>query len=817
MDDNNNPINIKRVSRRRVDIEALDGVPAPITEISETEEELDIEIGSIRSFRWEKIGRFCMFLLAGLTPIFFLPITVLPVEINKQFLGALLVIVAIICYLADGLTRKKIIYPKSFLALSVVILMAVVFISSLLSISKAVSIPGSFVRPDTFLSFMMYALAFLSAFRFFESKEDWQKAIYWFLSGLGALTLVSLLQSYQNFWLPWGFTKNSSWNASGSIFAWSLLMGAGISYIASLNLKSEERSKRFFYYGLGIFFAISLFILNYQFIWGALTLISILIVLIKYFTRRDFILPLIVAVISISLSLVGKYIPPLSNVPLEVWPSYSTSFNIAKEAIKGGDILLGSGPATFGYEYSLARPQAVNFTNFWNIRFNQGYDFFVTSLSNLGILGVAAILFLIFSFVRIVLKNRESEDVIALSSIVGFLMIGWVIYPAFFSGMIIVFLALGMISRFSGEADEVNLEREGGAKPFALFVAAIIVLSLSVTSLFVIGQKYASAFSYGSGLNAITAGNLEKAIARLDSARTLDRNSDESLRVLSQALILRARNTLNGQSPLDISGDKQIQFQNDVASAVTIAKQATDVNPADSLNWENLGSIYESLIGLAANSQNFAVQNYERAIELDPQNPQQPINMARVNVIVADLLQGVEGQNNARNESLSQALNYIQKSVDLKGDYAPAHFLMAQVFVRQGEIQKAITKGAELTAASPSDAGLAFQLGILYYQSGTFNEAQKEFERAVTIAVSNGGDYANARYFLGLIYDRQGRTSQAIAQFENIEKFNPDNAEVKTILSNLRAGRDALQGISPPGPPPETRTDVPVSETVKDQ
>jgi TolA-binding protein len=74
-------------------------------------------------------------------------------------------------------------------------------------------------------------------------------------------------------------------------------------------------------------------------------------------------------------------------------------------------------------------------------------------------------------------------------------------------------------------------------------------------------------------------------------------------------------------------------------------------------------------------------------------------------------------------------------------------------------------------------------------------------------------DYANARYFLGLAYDRLNRESDAIAQFEAIQKTNPDNAEVNLILSNLKSGRSAFANAKPPiDDKPEKRAEPPIEE-----
>jgi len=125
-------------------------------------------------------------------------------------------------------------------------------------------------------------------------------------------------------------------------------------------------------------------------------------------------------------------------------------------------------------------------------------------------------------------------------------------------------------------------------------------------------------------------------------------------------------------------------------------------------------------------------------------------------------------------------------------------------------LKESILRMEQAAAVSPNNFGVFFQLGLLQYQNNNFNAARYAFERTVGL---NGG-YANARYFLGLIYDRQGLKEKAIEQFANIAKTNPNNEEVKKILSNLKNGRSALAEIAPPAP--EKRSEPPVSEKEQD-
>ena len=150
----------------------------------------------------------------------------------------------------------------------------------------------------------------------------------------------------------------------------------------------------------------------------------------------------------------------------------------------------------------------------------------------------------------------------------------------------------------------------------------------------------------------------------------------------------------------------------------------------------------------------------------------------------------------------------FQRAIQAKQDYAPAHFLLAQTAIRLGNLDAAIQSVENTKLIAPFDIGVAFQLGLLYYQKNDLARAQAEFERAISM----NEQYANARYFLGLIYDRKKDRTRALEEFGRIAATNPDNQEIQRIIANVKAGKPALEGIVPPAVPPQQRTDVPVKE-----
>ena len=222
------------------------------------------------------------------------------------------------------------------------------------------------------------------------------------------------------------------------------------------------------------------------------------------------------------------------------------------------------------------------------------------------------------------------------------------------------------------------------------------------------------------------------------------------------------------------------------------------MGPNNVANWTNRGFVYRSMMGALADADEWALKSYQKATELEPTNPDIFTEIGRVYLAKSDILSQQEQQKES-SENLKLAQENFEKAISLKSDYAPAHFQIAMIQIREGKIQDAITKLEETQQLSPSDTGLAFQLGILYYNASQFTKARAQFERAVLL----DPNYSNARYFLGLIYDRQGNKSGAIEQFEKISQLNPDNQDIQKILANLRAGKSALEGVVPGQPPVE--------------
>lgn len=806
-------------------------------------------IGQIGATPWERVGRWCVYAAALLAPFFFLPWTLVPVDLNKQFLLFILSLAAAAAYVADAVASRRLIYPRSLVAVGVLGVVVATGVSAALSRVPFVSFYGGLTQPESALAFLSYGLLFLAGFRFIRTDVDAQyryiassrgltvsrdaldarRLGIFFLSGVAVASMITLLQLFGLHVFPWWqFTRSPGFNPSGTFTGWGVLISLALVLLLHGGVRDEGSSnvKRATFEvktrGLAmvvtaaILFIASLFVLNYRIIWILLALLSLGVAAEKFSRGLPAGLASGLAAISIVFASLSNELPRIAEVPGEVRPSISTTIAVVRETLSGARVLVGSGPSTFGYEYSRFRPQAVNDTGLWNIRFLQGHDFVGTLFVTGGVTGVLAFLFLIFSLLRSLWATKYghgqiNEDNIGESNVqrvfdvqtrdlrcldeiraawaATLFLFGTLFFlPASATGLAFAFIALGVATSLSGARGEFNFAPSQRWQSALGVIVGAPLFALGIAVVYFVGARYAGAVLLAQGITARQEGETTRAIRLIESAVRLSGDSDEALRALSQTLLSRAEEI--ARDPSQGAPGDTVQA---AALAVDTARRATTRNDLDSLNWTNAGEVYEALIGIATNAETFAEDSYAKASERDPMNPVHYVNVGRVRLARGNF----EG-----------ALDAFRKALEKRADFAPAHFLIAQAHFGRGDTRQAIAEAQTLRLSAPFDVGLAFQLGFIYYQNNEFGEARTEFERAVAL----NENYSNARYFLGLIYDREGRREEAIEQFERIAALNPGNAEVERILRNLREGRNALQDVAPPAPPPEKRRVPPVEE-----
>jgi len=663
--------------------------------------------------RPEKIGRACLFLIAFLTPFFFLPLTISPVFFDKHILIIVLSLLSFFAYLIKVFQTRKIIYPHSSFSFFLIILLTIVVLSFLFSPYKF-NFYKQITYPDSFINFLVYGLIFFLSSVFLE-KKDIKTLLKFSLAGVFIACFFGLLQIIGRFVIPFDFTKQRTFQPIGPLFAWGVFSALGLFLLPVIDFKNGkgwsqkffQQAKRAIWLFLLIFFSLNVIIFNSLFLWLILA-VSLIFIAAYHFvffaqSKRTIYL-LVCSAIALLFLLIGRYLFFLPPLPPELNLTFSSTASIVKSTLTNWRyLLLGSGPGTFEYNFLKFKPLGLNQTNFWSFRFSQGANSFLTFLADLGILGFLSLIILLILFFKSIFEE-EDEKISLLISPSFFLVVCLFFFPFFFSQGIFLSLFLGILTS-SNKRKEINLQffsenlanlsrtsSKEKMKVFSLFLFFVLLTFLNLAAICFFLKGYLAALYYQKGLKKLRENDFAQANNFLSRAIVLDSSTDFYKRDLSQILLQDGLQDLTAKDSQK-NKEKQNLGLRKVSLAISVAKNLADSHSFEPLNWENLGDIYQRIIPFSQGAENFARNSYQKAIEMDPKNPRLPLNIAVTLVNSADKDKALGIQENWR-EKLELAKKFVDKSLKLKSNYQDALFLSQQISLRLKE-KSSIKKSEE--------------------------------------------------------------------------------------------------------------------------
>jgi len=766
----------------------------------------------------DKIIKILIYALVVLIPLWFLPLTVNVVDFNKQALMILLIVVTLILWLIKILSQGELKWKSNIINILIGVFALACILSTIFSYRPYNSLVG---WPNHLTSSLATVLGFLALYilivnNFKEIKNTFN-LLFAFLASSAVASVVGLLQIWGAFIFPWDFAKSISFNTIGGVNSLGIFSAVLLTLITGLLFVIKRTKVKIFLVIIGIINLLILLSINYWILWlvlaigMAVILMFSLMQLIKLEENISWIaLPMIFLAFALIFLVFKPTLPTRPNLPIEVGLNYRGGFEVIKEAFKEKPIL-GSGPEMFALNYSKFKPENINQTIFWNIRFSNPPSEIFTLVSDLGAFGslafLAVLIFFIYSFIKAIIRASEEKNIlkefIKISCFAAWLalMVSWFIYPQNFTTTFIFWLlfSLSLANNPLFKDKSYNLKVSPKIVLLVSF-SFVVTIILIVGFLYVGGTRFIAEAKYKNGLDAIQIkGELDDGIDKIIKSTVINPYEDRTYRILSQLFLTKLNNDLNSEN--DDQQEKLNIVQADVVNAVNSAARATSLFPEDVSNWLVRGQVYYAVIGFINGADQWAEDSYKEALKLEPKNPYiyteiGKIYTKRVNLLLSSGNKDKETQNKI-NEYLAKALEQYDKAIEIKPDYSPAHYQTAIIFEAQGKLKEAIAKMEINRQILPKDTGTSFQLALLYYKAQDFAKAKAEFIRAIII----DPNFANARYFLGLLYDREGNKEDAIDQFDRIAKLNPDNEQIKQILENLRAGKPAL-GIPPEQPAP---------------
>ncbi|MGB3922093.1 MAG: tetratricopeptide repeat protein [Minisyncoccia bacterium] len=755
-----------------------------------------------------KSSLFVSLVFIFLLPIFFIPGTALGLGAAKSALLVVGTAVLTIVFLFSIWKSGRLSLPWHLILAFLIFLPTVYLVSALVSTPSSLSLLGYNFEIGTFGYILIGSLLVLLVSSIFSDTTRVLQALVAFFLSISVLALFVLIKVFSggDVLVLGNFSGNmanpiGSWTDLAIVFG--LLSAFSALAVGLLPMKLSARLMVYAAFLAGLFLMI---VVNFT-IAFALTLAASLF-LILYFWKLEkrfssaetgagnfFTKPLFLPIVLAAVSLVFLVNPTLSDTRgtvgdvvantfsvqnVDVRPSLSATLGVSK-AVLLEKSFLGSGPNTFDRDWLIYKTAEINTTPFWAISFPFGVGFLPTQVATTGALGTVAwlaffvtlIVLVIKSLMRLPESRAERFTTVSAVFIVLFLWASSFVYAPSATVLIFAFIFSGLLLA-ANQVSHVVSSRPIGLKdqPRNKIVSFILVVAVFCGAVYLGWSSYSRTVAAYHFKKAVDLANVDSSsldeIERFVNKAISSMPTDTYYVALSRINFVKAQNAINATE--GTPDENQAVFETSLRQSIENARLATQINPAGYQNWISLGLIYSALVppplSVSGAYENASVA-YDEAKKLNPLNPEVPLFRAQLEL---------------NNNDQEAAISEVRKAIALKQDYADAFLLLAQLEIQAGNTAAAIESAEQLAALAPDNPGIYFELGVLKYSNRDYAGAEKTFRQALAITP----DYANAQYYLGLSLAQLDRLDEAIEQFEALLRTNPDNADVISILEDLR-------------------------------
>lgn len=267
-----------------------------------------------------------------------------------------------------------------------------------------------------------------------------------------------------------------------------------------------------------------------------------------------------------------------------------------------------------------------------------------------------------------------------------------------------------------------------------------------------------------NGEKQLESGNADAAIVDFRAAMAIDGKNKRAMDGLSDALTVRAM--------------AEIQ-RKEFSKARASLNEAITLDPTNDLAFARLGSLYES-----EDNDTLAITNYEKALNLNPQNTYLLEPLAVASYEKGDLAKAESYLDRAdavgggstgtaflrgvilfKKDQPASALAQFEKVIAADSRHSMSYYYRGLVLDKLGSAQQAVDSLKRSIELDPNNSAANFDLGVIEYNKGDFAAAASHYENAVRVDAKFYEAYAN----LGSTYRQLERWADAIAAFRSAE------------------------------------------------
>lgn len=584
----------------------------------------------------KNLAVFCLSAALILSPLFFLPLTTDFFQLNKQLMFTIFTILALISWLIYNYSQKTISLTLSPLLLPLFLLSSIAVTSSL--INSPHNPEAWLTQPALLVTGLIY---FVLAGNLIKTSQTVRKILHWFILSAFITAVLTILSTF-NILTP------KSFNLTGSPLNLVTFLLSFLPISLIMAFKVNNGFKKLFYF---------------------LTSGAIIACLI----------------------LVGYQLLPGHEFNPTLLPKLA-SWSIAIDTLKTKPFL-GAGPNEFLNQFTQFKPISLNRTPYWSLNFNSSGSEYLQTLTTLGLLGLAALIYLVFGWYQLTkrlpgTRITSTQLAISLSVAIMFITAFFIPFSSFHWLILIGYLSLSV-----SLAKTKNLTK---VKDVSLPHSVILPLIISFPILALIGlfsfnaaKLYTGEIFFQQSLIAANANDGVKTYNLQIRAIKLNPNIDRYHVAYSNTNLALA-NSLSAKSDLT-DQDRQTITQL-IQQSISEGRNAVALAPKKASGWENLANIYRQLINFAQGADQFSVTAYSGSIQLDPANPALRLELGGLYYFL---------------QKYDQAIPLFQQAIQLKPDYANAYYNLSHTLSQQQkylDAYQAMQQVEALVSSNSADA-----------------------------------------------------------------------------------------------------------------
>src|SRR3989344_971595 len=348
------------------------------------------------------------------------------------------------------------------------------------------------------------------------------------------------------------------------------------------------------------------------------------------------------------------------------FPPLSSSWLASIESLKSlRTALTGVGVDNYSAMFTNVKSVTYNTTELWQLNFTLARSTILHIWTETGLLGLVAVLLLVVSIVREVIRLYKVKDSQAglLALLGGYLLLIWLFLPPSYIVFFLLFVYLVFITHHGlSHYDNVATQTIDLTRLTLVSWSIALVLLLLIGGFgYLAARVYASEYYFNQSVLSLRENNGRGVYNNLKKAIQLNPYNETFHTQFAQVNLLLANNLALKNKDKASDQDRQA-IAEFIQQAISEAKVLVQLNPQKVSGWNTLALIYRNIINVAQGADVWTVAAYRKAIILDPNNPILRLNLGGVYYSLKNY--------DLANDSFEQA-------VALKPDWPHAHYNLA--------------------------------------------------------------------------------------------------------------------------------------------